>query len=482
VAVIYTHFHYVAGTAAIPGSQSLPIWSHARVVTNRQRTGGEIAPMYQRGLIQQFGIRMPLDGPDGVVSVGLGPFFRNPAHAPFTTGFVPPTNVFDSPTSSTIAGLQVEFMPASSDADDSVTIWFPQLGVAVNNLVWPALFNVFAIRGEEYRDPRVLLAGLDHLNALNAEHLVGTHGPALSGSSQIRAVVTDYRDAIQFLWDQTVRGLNKGLSADELTQFVQLPERFNRTYFTQQFYGLVEHHVRQIQTGLIGWFDGVESSLFPMPPLERANRLIAGFGGREAVRQQSIEALAGNDVRWALELATWLVRSQSGPHGRADGGSSEERAQLAAVLRTIAQRTTSANIRNWCATRALELEGRLEFARLRGHSFRATEVASEPENSIKVLRVLLDPELARDVDCEFSVDFGRGIRVGLHIRRGVAIPTSGEGADTAWCISPQDWGQVLAGKSSVDEAFAAGKVIIARGSWSEARTALACFDHPSLSR
>jgi alkyl sulfatase BDS1-like metallo-beta-lactamase superfamily hydrolase len=482
VAVIYTHFHYVAGTAAIPGSESLPIWSHARVVTNRQRTGGEIAPMYQRGLVQQFGIRMPLEGPDGVVSVGLGPFFRNPAHAPFTTGFVPPTNVFDSPTSSTIAGLQVEFMPASSDADDSVTIWFPQLGVAVNNLVWPALFNVFAIRGEEYRDPRVLLAGLDHLNALNAEHLVGTHGPALSGSSQIRAVVTDYRDAIQFLWDQTVRGLNKGLSADELTQFVQLPERFNRTYFTQQFYGLVEHHVRQIQTGLIGWFDGVESSLFPMPPLERANRLIAGFGGRDAVQQQSIEALAGNDVRWALELATWLVRSQPGPHGRADGGSPEERAQLAAVLHTISQRTTSANIRNWCATRALELEGRLEFVRLRGHSFRAPEVAGAPENSIRVLRVLLDPDLAKEVNHEFSVDFGRGIRVGLHIRRGVAVPTSGEGADTEWCISPQDWGQVLAGKSSVDEAFTAGKVTIARGHWSEARTALACFDHPSLSR
>jgi alkyl sulfatase BDS1-like metallo-beta-lactamase superfamily hydrolase len=438
--------------------------------------------MYQRGLVQQFGIRLPLDGPDGVVSVGLGPFFRNPAHAPFTTGFVAPTNVFDTPTSATIAGLQVEFMPASSDADDSVTIWFPQLGVAVNNLVWPALFNVFAIRGEEYRDPRVLLAGLDHLNALNAEHLVGAHGPALSGAEQIKAVVTDYRDAIQFLWDQTVRGLNKGLSADELTQFVQLPERFKRTYFTQQFYGLAEHHVRQIQTGLIGWFDGVESSLFPMPPLERANRLIAGFGGRDAVRQQSIEALAGDDVRWALELASWLVRSQPGTHGRADGGSPEERAQLAAVLRTISQRTTSANVRNWCATRALELEGRLEFARLRGHSFRAPEVADAPENSIKVLRVLLDPEPASAVDCEFGVDFGGDIRVGLHIRRGVAIPTSGEGATIAWRISPQDWGQVLAGKSSVDEAFAAGKITMTRGNWSEARTALACFDHPSLSR
>ena len=115
----------------------------------------------------------------------------------------------------------MEFTPAPSDADDSVTVWFAQLGLAVNNLVWPVLFNVFAIRGEEYRDPRVLLTGLDHLNALGARHLVGAHGPPLSGADEIKAVVTDYRDAIQFLWDQTVRGMNKGLSADELTQFVK---------------------------------------------------------------------------------------------------------------------------------------------------------------------------------------------------------------------------------------------------------------------
>ena len=52
----------------------------------------------------------------------------------------------------TIAGLAVEFYPAPSDATDSATIWFPELKLAVNNLLWPALFNVFAIRGEEYRD------------------------------------------------------------------------------------------------------------------------------------------------------------------------------------------------------------------------------------------------------------------------------------------------------------------------------------------
>jgi alkyl sulfatase BDS1-like metallo-beta-lactamase superfamily hydrolase len=156
--VIYTHFDYVAGTAAIAGAgDTVPVWGHERIVSNRRRVGVELGPVATRGLIHQFGILLPPDGPDGLVNVGLD--FRRAEHAPFTNGFVAPTDTITEAATSTLAGLRVEVTPAPSDADDSVTIWFPELGVAINNLAWPALFNVFPIRGEEYRDPRVLLTG-----------------------------------------------------------------------------------------------------------------------------------------------------------------------------------------------------------------------------------------------------------------------------------------------------------------------------------
>lgn len=480
VAVVYTHFHYVAGTQAIAGAGALPIWSHARVPLNRQRTGGEIAPLYQRGLVHQFGIRLPAEGPDGLMGVGLGRWFRNPAHAPFTPGYLPPTHTFTEATATTLAGLRVEFTPAPSDADDSVTLWFPDLGLAVNNLVWPALFNVYAIRGEEYRDPRVLLAGLDHLNSLGAQDLVGAHGPPVSGAEAVRQVITDYRDAIQFLWDQTVRGMNRGLTADELTAFVQLPARFDRNPFTQMHYGLVEHHVRQIRGGLVGWFDGVESALFPLPLPDRCQRLIQGFGGREVVRRQSAEAQEQGELRWALELATWLVRSQPGPTGRADGGTPDERAQLAAVLRAIAQRTPAANVRNWCLTRALELEGRVDLSRQRTHAFRPAEVQADPAAALHTLRVLLVPERAADLDDEIALVFDGGTTAGLRLRGGVAVPTRGEGAAVVLALSSATWARILGGQATIDAAQAVGDLVIQRGDWPYARRLLGCFDHPSL--
>ncbi len=454
VACIYTHFHYVSGTTALTPDAAdgeLPIYGHAGIEANLQRFGGEVGPRGARGLVHQFGVMLPNDGPDGLVNVGLGRFFRNPAHAPFTPGHVPATHTFDEPTRAQIAGLDVHFFPAPSDATDSVTVWFPGLKLAVNNLLWPALFNVFAIRGEEYRDPRILLQGLDQLADLGVDYLLGTHGPPIEGRDAIAESITTYRDAIQFLWDQTVRGANLGLTQDELVAFVQLPEVFNAHFLTQQFYGLAEHHVRQIYTGLFGWFDEDEARLLPTPAPLRAQRLIAGFGGADNVRAAIDQALADADFRWAIELASWLVRCELNSAGRADAGAPEDRQRLAQALRGVGQSTTSANIRNWCITRALELEGAIDLSRFRVHRIRAAEVlAGQPERFVTVLKVQLIPDRTGDLDEEVSFDFGTGVAAGLRIRRQVAVPTTGEGAGVRCRISHEHWAELLGGKTSLD--------------------------------
>ncbi len=483
VAAIYTHFHYVNGTEALfndGADRSIPIWSHSKVTENLRRQGIELYAVGARGLVQQFGIFLPEEGPDGVLVAGLGPRYRKADHAPFTPGFVPPTNTIDDATEVTIAGLRTILRPAPSDADDNVTIVFPDLGVCVNNLVWPVLFNVFAIRGEEYRDPRVLLTGIDEVLSFEPEHLIGAHGPPISGAREIHDVVTRSRDAIQFLWDQTVRGINLGMTAGELTEFVQLPALYDEHYLTQQHYGLAEHHVRQIFNGLRGWFDGDESTLFPLPTIERCTRLIEGFGGRTEVAAQARAALEAEDLRWALELSTWLVRSKIGPYGRADGGTPDERELLADALRAIGQRTTSANIRNWTLTRARELEGNLDLSRFRGFRFsRGAVLAAEVDAYVHGLRVVLDPRAAEGVDERLAWRFDDGTMVGLHVRNCIAVPTDGAAAATTLVLSQEAWADVLGARTTMSEAIDSGAVVV-EGSADTALRVLRCFDHPPL--
>ncbi|MBT6372789.1 MAG: MBL fold metallo-hydrolase, partial [Acidimicrobiaceae bacterium] len=455
VAVVYTHFHYVNGTVALTEQEPVAaIWGHERVAQNLERAAMEIAPAYSRGLVEQFGIQLPDEGPDGLVNVGLGLAYRMPHHAPSTPGYVAAGHTFSEQVTVDLAGLEMEVTPAPSDADDSVTLWFPNLGVAIHNLVWPALFNVFAIRGEEYRDPRVLLNGLDHLRSLNAEHLVGTHGPPLSGKEEIARRVTAYRDSIQFLWDQTVRWTNRGATGPELAHRIHLPTMYDEDWLTQQHYGLAEHHVRQIRTGLFGFFDGDPVGLLPLDASDEAGRMISAMGGEEKVRTLCVEALAGsdNDCRWALSLAGRLARRP--------GSTQQDQRLLADALRTAARRTTSANVRNWCLTRALDLDGTIDMSRLRTHRFSRRQVGRwSLDAAVSVLRVLVEPDRLAGVDLHLAVVLD-GERTGVHFRNHIACPTDGLDAEAVLTGSRKVWDQILTGSGDIRGAVDSGDLLL----------------------
>ena len=476
-AVLYSHFHYIGGTTAAlddAGRADLPILGHERIPLNLARTSGEIGPAYSRGLIHQFGLRLPPEGPDALVNEGLGLHFRNPEHAPFTPGYAPPTEFFRGSERLSLAGLTVEVHHAPSDADDSVTFWFPELSTCVQNLVWPTLFNIFAIRGEAYRDPEVLLEGIDHILSLGAEHLVGTHGPPISGAAGIAARVTRYRDSIQFLWDQTVRGLNRGLTADALAHEVRLPAACDDDDLTREFYGVAEHHVRQIAAGLRGWFDGEPGKLFVLPPAERAQRLVEGFGGAGVVRAQAEAARGSGDLRWALELASWLA-------GR-PGAEADDRTLLAGVLRTLAQGTSAVNIRNWCLTRALELEGALDLSRLAEHRLRPAQLAGRPpRETFHLMRVMIDPDRAEGIDHHIRFDFPDAAPAGLHVRNGVSVATDGAGGGASVAVTWADLIKALCGQTRLSELEASGAARLS-GDAALTRRALAAFDLPGLGR
>ena len=453
-AVIYTHFHYVEGTKAIleEGNHAtpLPIYGHEKIAFNKERALGEISPAYSRGLVEQFAIVMPTEGPDARVNVGLGFFLKNPEHAPFTPGHIPVTEILGEKGSITIAGLAVQYQYSPSDSDDSINFYFPSIGTCVHNTVWPVLFNVFAIRGEEYRDPRILIPGVDNIIKWAPEYLVATHGPALTGKDNIREKATRYRDSIQFMWDQTVRGINKGWTTDQIASRVTLPSLYDVDYLTSERYGVTEHHVRQIFMGLRGWFDGDESKLFPTEPVERYGKLIAGFGGRAEVAAQSEKALADEDIRWATELATWLVRSE--------GTTDDEKSLLAKCLRVIAERTPAANIRNWAITRARHLDGSFPMDRFMVHNFNPKFLAeSSASGIVHTLRVLVDPDQIEGMNHHIAFTVGDET-CGLHIRNSVAVPTDGWGAQSLVTMSRDIFMAVVSGRLPWSEAFAAGDI------------------------
>jgi len=333
------------------------------------------------------------------------------------------------------------------------------------------LFNVFAIRGEEYRDPQVMLRGLDHLLGLHSEHLAGAHGPPISGADSVKDRVTKYRDSLQFLWDQTVRHTNRGMSSVDLAATIRLPDQCDDDYLTSELYGVAEHHVRQIRSGIFGFFDGHEANLFPLSTQEHSDRMIKGFGGKETVRSQAKGAIDHDDLRFAIELSSWLAYSTD--------PSDSDKQLLASALRLVAQRTPAANIRNWCLARARHLDGSFDAKRFNTHRISKRQILSGPiSSSVSILRVLLEPTRSKGIDIHIAFMFPQGT-TGLHIRNCVAVPTDGSSATNSISCELAVWADILSGSTTLSQAIAAS-VLQIDGNTAHVLRALDCFDVAGL--
>ena len=471
-AVIYTHFHYVSGTARWQeeAAGDLAVWAHHRLPGNVVGSTAELGPSWVWRGMTQFGVFLPDEGPDAMPNVGIGPFMFNPAHTQRTPGYLPPTELITSfPHETEIAGERVVVHEAPSDANDSIVIHFPDLGVAVNNNVWPALFNIYPLRGEPYRDPRVLLAGLDLLRDLAPDHLVNAHGPPISGADEVQRALLDHRDAIQYLWDQTARAVNRGIDPAVIPFEVTLPDRLRDSPYVPQHYGLCRHHVRQIHGGILGWWGSDGAELISHHPDEEARRIVEGLGGRDAVLSQLRDSLAAGDAPWAARLGSWLLST--------DPSDLEARAGKAEALRSAARATPSANTRAFLLTEARELEGLVDRSLFhRGIANAATIAAMPAEASLGALRVQLDPASALDRWARLVVEID-GQLLALHLRGGVAeleVPPRGP-ADLHLRLSMREWAAMVAGQQSVAETLDAGDATLVVGTEDQLADLLACF-------
>jgi len=476
--VLYTHHHYVAGTEAVleGAPTGVEIWAHERVTQNRARSVAELGPTFLRRLACQFGLLLPTDGEDAMPNLGIGPFFFNPDAPGRTDGFVPPTHTVNGPTELVIAGIRFWVEPAVSDSDDTLIVWLPDDDVAVNNHVWPALFNIYPLRGESYRDPLAHVEGIDRIRALDPAHLVGVHGPPIGGRDAVRDALRLYRDTLQLIWDQTVRGMNQRLGPDDLVAFVSLPTALQGHYLSAQHYGLVEFHVRQIHNGLMGWFDEDPAHALPVSPEVEAERLVAALGGRDAVLGAARAALGRDEASWSAQLASYLLRL--------DRGDADARSTKAAALRLLGQTTTSANLRSFCLTHARELEGQtsLDFftpAMIPVDMLRR----GDPRDFVRALRVQVDPERAAGLDTTVAIKFiDRGTTAGLHLRHGLAayLEPGPEPADVAFEVDTDTWAGLYTGSTSLRAAVAAGHAAVTCGSVEDVEKLFDVFDHTKL--
>ena len=206
-----------------------------------------------------------------------------------------------------IAGIELELVAATGETYDQMYVLYKEAGVlfAGDNFYksWP---NLYAIRGTPYRDVPAWLESLSSMINERPNHLVGGHTRPIQGQQQVVTTLTNYRDAIKSIFDQTISGMNRGLTPDALVTTVKLPEKFAKLDYLQEYYGNIEWSVRAIFSGYLGWFDGNPSNLFPLSGQEEAAQLAALAGGTDALFKQAKASLV-KSPQWTAQLCDHLL-------------------------------------------------------------------------------------------------------------------------------------------------------------------------------
>ena len=295
---------------------------------------------------RQFGIG--LSYPDEIVGIGVGPGDR-PLQG-MGAGSLPPTrSIGDDGEHITVCGvdLQLSFVPG--ETPDHIVVWYEQKKVLLSgDNFYHAFPNLYAIRGTAYRNFDTWADSMDALLAFNPEVLGPGHTKPIFGAQAIKEALTDYRDAIRFVIDETRNGMDQGLTIDQLAHHVKLPPELAEKRYLREYYGRVDHSVRAYFVGTMGWFDGNPTSLGTLAPDDEARRLISLAGGKEAVWAEIEKARSDEAYQWALQLLDRFIF--------ADIDSRAARAAKAEVLRAHAEAQINCPTRHYSLQSAKELE------------------------------------------------------------------------------------------------------------------------------
>ncbi len=241
---------------------------------------GQIAKQKSIYELYWSGLLLPSSGDesDNSISSGLGPNWKLG-----NISYISPNILFNDTLKAIYSGINITLISAPGPSPEQIFVWIPQKGVLLSSdLVYKAFPNLYSMSGLEDVDIQSWIDAIDMMRGLNATYLVPSHLLPARGSENVSDILTSYRDGISYLVQQTVRYINQGYNADEITEILELPSYLKDHPWLQERTGQLSWIVRQIYSYIVGWNSGDATWFNPITLQERGSKIVNGFGGLNA--------------------------------------------------------------------------------------------------------------------------------------------------------------------------------------------------------
>jgi alkyl sulfatase BDS1-like metallo-beta-lactamase superfamily hydrolase len=311
-AIIYTHHHdcHVNG-ASVFAQEHTEIIGHEDLMRSMYSEWfGQVFPSRAEGGVKMAGLLF-MDAPAADAEGNAVPgwyagYVLGGPQIPGLEGFLPPTRTIKDETKMTIAGVEIDLIPAAGETQDVLLVWLPQKRVLIQIAILYEAFPALAtMRGSRLRDPLDYVNSLKVCRSLNPEYLVALHGPnpITVGEENVRQYLTNFSDAIQFLNDQTVQYLNRGLTPGEMKDEIKLPPHLANNSYLQETYGAKDWDIFHIFRYYRGYYTGEVRDLFPQSTQSEAEMSAFLAAGDGDLASKAEEARVEGKLEWALRIA-----------------------------------------------------------------------------------------------------------------------------------------------------------------------------------
>jgi len=223
--------------------------------------------------------------------------------------------------------FEVYGTPGAEGADNAV-LWLPQEKILFSGDTFGPLFpqfpNIFTMRGEKVRKPIEYIKSLDLMIALQPEIIVPSHFSPVVGVENTVGGMVRMRDAVQYVHDAVVAGMNEGKTMYQLMDEVRLPPELELT----QGHGKVSWAVKSIWEYYATWFHFESTTELYHVPSREVYADVAELAGADALVARAVEYRNSGQCLRSLHLLEMAMAQQPDNIG----ARSEETACLEVLL------------------------------------------------------------------------------------------------------------------------------------------------------
>lgn len=226
-------------------------------------------------------------------------------------GIEPTLLVTEDDYSFTLGGVTFEVLSTpGAEGADNISLWLPEQKIFFSGDFFGPLFpqfpNIFTMRGEKMRKPMEYINSLNKVIALEPEMIVPSHHSAITGKENLKEAMTKIRDAVQYVHDETVAGMNAGKTMYQLMREIKLPPELELT----QEHGMVSWGVKSIWEYYATWFHfDTTTELYPVPAREVYAEL-AELAGSEPLIAGATNHLKANEPVKSLHLLEVVLAAE----------------------------------------------------------------------------------------------------------------------------------------------------------------------------